>query len=207
MGAHAVWDLASDFQIDTKASNPNPGALGDRIWYFMESASLARDPSTYRLLGEFITDRFGVQGLESWQGTVGSDAKNKLPSVSKNTTNEQKFFEGITWPARSVLVHPLFSRLVVVGWRSPKTGFVEIAGSVTDRDSSCGDGFGWEVSHGTETLASGDVPNGGAKVFRDANSQSLEAVKVKKGEFVYFIVDPGPTYDCDSTELTATITL
>ena len=105
------------------------------------------------------------------------------------------------------MVHPLPDRLVVVGWRSRKAGLVEVSGSVSDRHDVCGDGFDWSVDHGSTTLVSGFVPNGGSMTFADAAGSENLVVEVAKGDFLYFVVGPGPSgeHRCDSTALDVTV--
>jgi hypothetical protein len=56
------WNLAAEFRHFPNQANPNPDNCGNaNVWYFMESRSLARDPLTYSLLPEFITDAFFIR--------------------------------------------------------------------------------------------------------------------------------------------------
>jgi hypothetical protein len=99
-------------------------------------------------------------------------------------------------------------RLVVVGWRSPITGLVQVGGGVTDRDAKCGDGIDWSVDLDAATLSSGAIPNGGAETFTAGlGGDKIAQVPVRVGDFLYFVVGPGPyrDYVCDSTLLDATI--
>ena len=89
------------------------------VWYFMQSASLAHDPSTYTLLPEFITNRLGIDGLESWQSSEGDDPTDRLPQVSLNTRLDNPSVGGLDWPAGTVGVDPLPDRMAVVGWEEP----------------------------------------------------------------------------------------
>jgi hypothetical protein len=209
-GNVGAWNLARDFRVAPDQVNPNPDSLGNAtVWYFLQSASLAHDPASYSLLGQFIANRFDIPGLESWQSPDGENPTDRLPHVSLNARPDNPFpFGAIDWPAGTALVHPLPDRMAVVGWRSPITGTVQVSGSVIDRQTNCGDGIGWSVDHGATALAFGSIPNGGSAAFANGSGGSaLASIHVAVGDFLYFIVDSGPNRDhgCDSTGLDVTI--
>jgi hypothetical protein len=204
-----VWDLAADFRIAPEQANPNPDSLGhDRVWYFMQGATLDHQPSSYTPLASFFSDLFGVPGLEAWHGAVSDPGPNNfLPHVAFNAGTDS--LPGLDWPHGAVLVHPLPDQTVIVGWRSPVTALVRVDGGVTDRNPGCGDGIDWSIDKGATTISNGDIPNGGGQPFSDgAAGARLSAVPVTAGQFLYFIVGPGPNHDygCDSTQLDITIT-
>jgi hypothetical protein len=99
-------------------------------------------------------------------------------------------------------VHPAPSQFAIVGWTSPITGTVQIAGGLTSLDGSCGVGTSWSIDQGTTMLASGTNGRGGSTSF-----PSLSAT-VKAGDSLYFIVGPAPSgsIECDTTQVQATIT-
>jgi pimeloyl-ACP methyl ester carboxylesterase len=202
------WNLAYDFRVSPNQANPNPdNCRNSNVWYFMQSGSLAHNPTTYSLLPEFITDAFYISGLQQWQGTSGG-AKDKLPAVGINATGDFQQVNTISWPAGAVHVHPLPSQLAIVAWRSPSNGRVSITGAVTDLDANGGNGIDWFIDRGTTTLAYGSIPNGGAQNFQDGVSGSnLSNVSVSQGDFLYFIVDAKEDHYFDSTGLNVTITL
>jgi hypothetical protein len=208
--ASPAWNVATDFAVEPNQANPNPDRFGNpNVWRFLHGTSLAHDPGTYRRLPNFIPDRFGVEGLQTWQGTVISiDEKDRLPSVSINTRSDNPYPYEIDWPAGAVLVHPLNNQIAAVGWRSPFSGVVQVTGRVADVQRACGDGIDWSVDKGGATLASGSILNAGAKSFSAASgSTNLESVGVGVGDVLYFVVGPGPSGDhrCDSTRLDVTI--
>src|SRR4051794_17056775 len=128
--ATPVWDLGADFQIAPDQVNPNPDSLGhDRVWYFLQSATLEHRPSDYSLLPSFIDDFVAVPGLEAWHGEVADPVIPNafLPEVGINA-GPDAFPLGFQWPHGAVVVHPLPDRNVVVGWRSPVTALVRVDG-------------------------------------------------------------------------------
>ena len=196
--AASTWHLAAELRTAPHQANPNPDTLGNaNVWYFLESSTLAHDPQTYSLLPEFITDRFFIEGLQGWQGTVvGTSIKDKLPSVTINATGTLQTPHGFVWPDGVVSVHPLPDQLVIVGWRSPITGAVRITGGITDIDSNCGDGVDWFIDKGAQTVAHGSITNGGAQTFPPSTDS------LSQGDFLYFIVGPKSSDNaCDSTGL------
>ena len=204
------WDLEGDVRRAPAHANPNPDRLGNpAVWHFMRSAGLTHAPSGYTLLPQFITDRFGIDGLQSWQSPDGAVRTDRLPHVGINASGGDAVGLGhIQWPADTVLVHPLPTRMAVVGWRSPITGVVEVSGGVVDRDPACRDGIDWSVDRGAVPLASGSIPEGGSAAFdTGSGGAALDRVSVVAGRFLYFTVAPGPAGDhtCDSTGLDVTI--
>jgi len=199
----AGWSLSTEFRLSPDQANPNPDNCGNaNVWSFMESSTLARDPMTYSLLPEFIPDGFFISGIQQWQDAFNcsTSCNNKLPTVGINATGTFQDVGGISWPAGVVLVHPMPTQLVIVGWRSPINGSISVSGAFTDVDGSCGDGVAWFIDHGTTNLANGSFPNGGAQDFQ------LSDVSVSQGDFLYFIVDPHGDHVCDSTALSITLT-
>jgi len=199
----AGWNLATEFRLSPDQANPNPDNCGNaNVWHFMESSSLVRDPMTYGLLPEFITDGFFVAGIQQWQdlSNCSLSCNDKLPAVGVNATGTLGQTGSISWPAGVVRVHPMPTQLAIVGWRSPTNGSISISGAFTDMDGSCGDGVAWFIDQGTTTLANGSFPNGGTQSFQ------LSDIPVSQGDFLYFIVDPNGDHFCDSTALEITLT-
>jgi hypothetical protein len=86
---------------------------------------------------------------------------------------------------------------------------IRVDGAATDRNAGCGDGIDWSIDKGATMIATGAVPNGGSQAFADGVAgPRLSAVPVTAGQFLYFIVGPGPNHDhqCDSTQLNIKIT-
>jgi hypothetical protein len=116
------------------------------------------------------------------------------PKAAVNFTEDIHILVGIIWPPRSFLLHPAPDRLAIVAWKSPIKGVIEIKGSFTKLDESCGNGVLWFIDKGNTTLDHGDLLASGKDNF------DLTNVHVMSGEVLYFIVDPkGGDYNCDST--------
>jgi hypothetical protein len=170
------------------------------VWWFLQATS-PRRPTSYTPLREFIDRVFGITGAEQWQGTWDSDGDwNKLPAIGINATGDVVRFVGITWPDHAIRVHPLAGQAVVVGWRSPTDERLSVRLALADLDPMCGDGVRWSVNHGSHVLRSGSIPNG-------ESHHAQTAVAPNEGDFVYLIVDAGPSGDffCDSTGLVVSV--
>jgi hypothetical protein len=161
------WNLASEFCLNPNQANPNPDNLGHDTSYFMESSTLARNPATYVLLTEFITNALLFTGIQQWKDPMNCfvASTNCLPAVGINATDGYKQVVGIQWPQGTVRLHPTNSQLAIVGWRSPFDGRVAVRGTFIDMDDTCGDGVNWFADQGAVSLASGSIPDGGSHVF------------------------------------------
>jgi hypothetical protein len=207
VGGNFKWDLAHDFRTAPNQANPNPDSCGNQdVWYFMQGNGSAS--STYRRLPEFISDTEHIVGLSQWQGTfVSTSVVDKLPAVGLNALGSTVRVRGITWPPGVIRVHPSPHQAVIVGWRSPVTGWVGVTGGVQDLDPTCGTGVTWSIDRGDATLATGSFPNGGAQLFQQGTGGGgLSRISVSRGTFLYTILDKnGPDDGCDSTGLSLQI--
>jgi len=207
-----IWNLESDFQVFPNQENPNRDSCGNsNVWYFMHSSSLNRDPQTYSLLPNFKPDRFSIWGLQMWAGTIPDEVPpitEMLPHIGINTTGSTQYpVGGVTWLPNTIHVHPHFTELIIVGWRSPYTGSVSITGSVVDEYGNGGDGILWYIVKDSTNLASGSYSDGGTQNFQDGTGgNSLANISVVQGEFIYFIIHPKGNYLYDSTRLNIRIT-
>jgi hypothetical protein len=157
------------------------------------------------LLAKFSTDHFGVEGLETWHGDQVSTSENDmLPWVGVNSTGEDLHPLGINWPAGALLVHPGFTRAVVIRCQSPHAGSIFVRAALIDRDESCGDGVSCAIRlAGQSAIARGVFPNGGSAIVRSGWYQ------VQEGSLLDLRVGVGPNGDnqCDSTQVRLRILL
>ena len=135
------------------------------------------------------------------------------PNVVVNTSNAAVGFKTIQMPPSSLAVHPSPTTGVCVGWRSPITGTVRIAGMVTDADRVCGDGVEWglgkrTVGGGTTPLMADRFDNGGSHQFDKLRpaSDRLLSVPVEKGQMIQLTILPKGEYSCDTTVVELEIT-
>jgi len=188
------WNPAKDFRMSPGHENPNRDSCGNKdVWHFLQSADFNRDPQKYSLMQNFTTDYYGNSGLHGWGGTDRGEAY----------VDGNHFIPGVfAYMGDKVNVHPSWTKLAVVGWRSPISGNVAVTGSITDLDNLCGDGVLWYIDKDNTDLASGSLNNGAFQdVQSGAVSNSLSNIPVKQGEFIYFAVHPNTSHVCDSTIL------
>jgi hypothetical protein len=193
------WNLSINVRGSSNQISFNQGARG--VWFFMESSSLTHNPSFYKFLPDFKAPCAGVREIPDvicWWDPSGVDF---VPSIAINVTNRPIINGTEIFPPLKVAVHPGPDRFAMVAWRSPITGTVRAAGSFSDLNVACGNGVLWFIDRGRQTLTQGDIANGGDEDF------NLPSVEVKRGQVLYFIVDPKQgDHICDSTGLDLTIT-
>lgn len=195
-----TWQLPGDILETSNQISFNQGAKD--VWYFMKSNTLAQDESSYSLLTRYTTPcaEVGIAGLLCWYPSLPYDFSTEFfPWIGLNATEATLYPKTVTWPAQTLAMHPALDKLAIVVWRSPISKKINIQGSFTDLDSTCGNGVKWFINKGKDTLDSG-VLNG------DQASFNLTKVQIKQGEVLYFIVDPNNNdYVCDTTGLKVTI--
>jgi hypothetical protein len=158
----------------------------------------------YRLMKKQVRDVAGKSGVHSWRG------EPDCPNVVVNTTASEVAILTFKLPPKSVSVHPGPSNGVAVGWKSPISGRVRIAGRVIDADPVAGDGIAWIIDHRRpeerRQLASGDIPNGGKQKLADGKGgASLASVDVTAGDSIELLVLPKANHTCDTTTVELTI--
>jgi hypothetical protein len=207
--AQATWKLSKDLLVTNNQISFSQGANG--VWYFLQSSSFKHLPKTYQFLPAYIEPCVpartpSIDGLACWRNPIPAPDGNLLPLVGVNFTYVTQFpnltlGDPFGIPARSVWMHPGVVGLGIIGWKSPITGSVNLAGFFSDLDPICGNGIIWSVDKGNSTLPRGTIANGGAP-----QTFSLTGVSVFAGEVLYFTVDPNSgDYQCDSTGVDVTI--
>jgi cytochrome c553 len=145
-----------------------------------------------------VQNILGNPGVVAWKGP------SDTPSATGNTTENSLTILTFTLPPRSISVHPGPASGVAVGWRSPMSGDVRVTGRLADADPAGGDGVAWILEHrdslGAKTLATGDIPNGGAMALgQGQGADALSSVDVKPGDWLRLIVLPKTAHTCDTT--------
>ena len=205
-----TWTLSSDMQMWPNQENPNRDSCGTRkVWYFLGSTSLTRDPRTYYLLPIFHPDAGGISGLEAWMGSATSEGYHSAtPLILINSTGETQFaLPSIPLFPNTIYVHPAPTQMVIVGWRSPLDGVIQIRGEIGGADLSCYyDGVLWYIDKGTTPIASGSIAPCTTQRFRNgSHGGDLASVSVHSGEFIFFAIHPNHEYGCDTTRLDISI--
>lgn len=87
--------------------------------------------------------------------------------------------------AKTVVVDPTEAKLGIVGWKSPVTGAIHVAGSFRDLHVGGGwtNGVRWSVDKGSRRLSSAELPDGASQSF------DLMSVRIREGQVLYFVID------------------
>lgn len=164
-----------------------------------ESKSTKSDPPALQLLPDRMETIPGIPRVRGW-------ANGLLPWFGANADTEAGAAGSLVVPARSVAMHPLPDRDVVVQWMSPLHGSIRVTGKVAMADASGGNGVAWSLVRlararggaSRRLLARGTLDTGGSATFPDA-ADAL-AVDVDVGDVLALVVDAreGNHY-CDTT--------
>jgi hypothetical protein len=158
-----------------------------------------------RLLHVPVRDYDGERGVHVW----GASAER--PWWGVNTNKHEVAIETFLLPPRTVSMNP-GTEGGAVGWKSPFTGRVRVAGRLVDADPHDGVGVSWAidlVSGGVRReLSSGSMPNGGALgLDQGRHAGRLGSVAVKAGDVLYLNIwlrQGDAHYDITNVDLTIT---
>lgn len=207
--AQTTWKLSRDLLATNNQISFSQGANG--VWYFLQSSSFKHLPKTYQFLSGYLEPCVPagtppIDGLACWRNPIPGPGGHQIPLVGVNFTYVTQFpnlstGDPLGIPARSVWMHPGELGLGVIGWKSPISGSVNVAGYFSDLDPNCGNGVIWSVDKGSSALARGTIANGGP-----TQTFSLTGVSVYAGQVLYFTIEPNNgDYYCDSTGVDVTI--
>ena len=207
-----TWNLSRNIRDTGNQISFSQGANG--VWYFLESSSTEHDPLTYRMLGHYgapcdvngVNGPFAVRGLACWSSvdTDYSRGENRSPSVTFNFTDTTIYLSGypdVGIPPKTVVVDPTVAKLGIVGWKSPVTGTIHVAGSFTDLHVGGPTGVRWSVDKGSRRLSSAELPDGASQSF------DLKSVSVREGQLLYFVIDALGDQDTDEIGFNVKITI
>jgi len=193
------WSLGEDFRTGADRANPAFDEHDEPAWHFLRTTSSAgpvesrawlRD-GKYVPLGDSGEKLFSVS-LDGW----AYQAQQPLaPAIGRVTAHQDL---GLTFAPGDILMAPGPDHAVVIAWRSPVAGTLDIEGVFEHGQSCCGvnSRVNWHVERGPapdavrgftpEPLASGESDFGsptqrGRFEFRD--------LAVQADDHVYFIVD------------------
>lgn len=198
--AEVRWKLTTDFRRAAKRENPNRDGRDDPAWHFLRTTRSEGPIETRRWLRdgryELLTaggDKLFGSPADGW---LFRDGGNPLSPLVAMTTAD--YHVGLAFKPGELMVAPGPDHAVVIGWRSPAAGRLEIAGIFEHAQDCCGvnSKINWfvergpppDVEHGFEpkTLASGTSDFGSET---QQGKFSIRDQAIEPGEFVYFIVD------------------
>lgn len=140
----------------------------------------------------------GVPKIRGWAST-------EIPWFGVNSTREPGSAGNLIIPARSAAMHPGLADDVIVGWRSPIKGSVNIKGRVAMGDARGGNGIDWAIVLERKAirhvLARGAIDTGGAQIVpTDRDAKRLGEVAVERGDNLALVVGAkGGYHSCDTT--------
>lgn len=187
-GQAVSWNLYRDMMAGI-TKNPTG------VWSFMKNDMSDHNPVNYTLLPNYNKPAL-------WNGVISTD---KSSFAWQNATST--ILIGIEGKNTSSLkniptLHPDFYSFVIIRWKSPITGKVNISGRFSLLNESGVSGINWSIDNESTTIAQGSLNN-----LFEGNVFSLQNVTVKKDSSLYFIVDPqnfNPAYDATGLDLIIT---
>lgn len=150
----------------------------------------------------YITNQ--AQSLQNYDFVKGWVGEHAL-SVVANASDQSVRIPGEMLP-HHVAVHPTPQRRVIIGWKSPITGTVNVKGAVRRAHIGCGNGVDWRLElwrGGTrQMLAAGDATT------KQASPVKLtEPLKIRAGDLLLLGIGPREgNHSCDLTDVDLTIT-
>ncbi len=221
-GRTMTWSLRDDFRTGTGRQNPETDPLDEPVWHYLRTTRSEGPIGSRRWLrdGRYAPlaeggDNLFASPLDGWAYRVQGML---APAVGKLTS---RYEVGWVFEPGSILVAPGPEHAVVVGWRSPVGGKLEIRGTVRHAQSCCGDNsrIRWYVERGVApNEADGFEPislAGGEADFGTPSEQGtfhLTGLDVRPDDFIYFVIDAladGTTtpHHGDGAQLDVTVTV
>ncbi len=194
-----IWSLRDEFGTGDRRLNPLKDRDDETVWYFLRTSSSEgpvesrgwKHDGKYDLLVEGGSGLFGSP-LDGWAYRM----KEPLAPVIGRITADYDI--GLNFRPGDILLAPGPDYAVVVGWRSPVGGTLEIQGSFEHGQSCCGDNsrIRWFVERGpAPNTSDGFTPTvlaSGESDFGTSTQKSVFHIRdqvVRPDDFVYFIVD------------------
>ncbi len=197
--AEMTWSLRDEFQVGADRQNPNLDGHRQPTWHFLrtttasgpvESRQWLRDGKYAPLTesGEKLVD----SPLDGW--AYRAQGERLAPLVGKITAD---YDVGLKFRPGDMLIAPGPDHAVVIGWRSPVAGTLDIQGVFEHAQNCCG--VNSEIrfyvergpapdEHGFQStpLVSGSADFGSPS---QAGAFHIQDQPIQPGEYVYFIVD------------------
>ncbi|MCX6377695.1 MAG: hypothetical protein NTU88_16970, partial [Armatimonadetes bacterium] len=207
-----LWTKAGNFSF-LAADLENGPILAPEYGFFIRRtsklASLPKKPAqdlrTPRIpLANKMSSIAGNADLLGW----GSDS---TPWFGGNPADKPISVQGITFPAKSLAMHPGPDHDVAAGWRSPIKGIVKVKASVAHGQGG-GNGIAWWIARETMTdrknLVHGATSGTGSQAIpAEAEEQkALDTIQVEPGDMISLVVGPKGAHVCDTTIIELVIT-
>ena len=217
-----TWSLRNEFLTGVARQNPNVDGDGQPVWHFLrttrsegpvESRQWLRDGRYTALID--ADDKLFSSPLDGWA------YRNNDPLAPAIGKLSAEYDIGLKFAPGDILIAPGPDHAIVVGWRSPVGGQLEIDGIFEHGQNCCGDNsrVRWFVDRGpapnemrgfTPTvLASGEADFG---TPTQRGEFHIRDQVVRPDDYIYFIVDAfadgtATPHFGDGTRLEVTITV
>lgn len=182
-GEEAVDRLAAAHDVDPRLLE---------AWFAV--VGLGSEPTRLdALLTEKLTNGGGWPCVTGWKGPGDL-------AVLANSSSDREVQIPQTLPPRAIVVHPAADRRVVIGWRSPVDGRVQVEGAVQRTHAVCGDGVSVElqVRRGRSRQSLAEAT---AKSADRVPLGPCESVAVRQGDMICLAVAADGDHTCDSTRV------
>ncbi|MCY2962091.1 MAG: PSD1 and planctomycete cytochrome C domain-containing protein [Planctomycetota bacterium] len=216
------WNVGKEFLGQAKRANPNVDRDDEPTWHFLRTTGMNGPVETRQWLrdGKYVPlaeqgDKLFDSPLDGWAYLVGQ----RLAPLAGKVTAE--YDVGLKFKAGDMLIAPGPEHAVVIGWRSPVAGMLEIQGVFEHAQNCCGvnSQIKWYVERGSapdEKIGFQPTPlAAGSSDFGSPNQVGEFHIKdqpIQPGDFIYFIVDAvadgtGTPHHGDATRFDVTLTV
>ena len=218
----ARWNLREEFLAGGARRNPNADREQLDVWHFLRTTQSVGPIESRQWLrdGKYATlleggDKLFGSPLDGWAFRI----QNALAPLIGKITSE--YDVGLKYQPGDILIAPGPEHAIVIGWRSPVSGRLEMDGSFEHSQSCCGDNsrIAWYIERGgapdlINGFQSTPLASGACDFGTDSQHSSfhIEDQSVRAGDFVYFIVDAfvdgtATPHHGDATKLDISITV
>jgi hypothetical protein len=175
-----VWDMATVYKRNS-SFNPDADFNETPVWYYL-----------YKHGDRGKTPRDGKYELCP-HSAAKTPYTGPLVHLSPSKDETYKYIHG--WICRrkapeghwQLVLRPRVQAMLILGWESPVNGIVSVQGDIVPVEGQ--DGITLEIHHGTQALFNK------AYAVGEGGPVALSDIRVKKGDFFYFISDCMPGYD------------
>ncbi|MCA9107016.1 MAG: hypothetical protein KDA83_16465, partial [Planctomycetales bacterium] len=198
-GQTETWSFRDAFSTERSVQNPVLDRRGEAVWYLLRTTTSEGTVEARSWLRDGKYEPLLESGDGLFDAPVNGWAFRAAPPLAPIAGIVTADYDvGLTFRSGEMLVAPGPDHAVVIGWRSPVAGKLEIEGEFEHAQNCCGlnSQVAWYVERGpAPDPRHGFVATSLASGTSDFGSPSqrgrfkIEDQPVEPGDFVYFIVD------------------